>query len=209
MTETRDIMTRLKEDTRPLHEAAENQPYMHALMSGRLSKEHYLAALEQFYVLHVGVEERLRELLRKSRFAGAVVKDHHFRIAELAKQDLEFFGKSTEGIKPVPGVVHFFEAADGYLAKNPDAYLGMFYVLEGSLNGAMFLVKKVRETFKIEGDNGVSHMVPHGQAMRQRWMEFVMGMNQLPFPEETKDDIVAAAGDAFNAVGELYRNVTG
>jgi len=207
MAETRDIMTRLKEDTRGLHDAAEQQDYMRELMSGTLSKDRFLEALQQLYLLHVGLEERLATLRTKSPIAAGLVKDYHFATAEAARQDLKDLGLSADGIEANEGVREFHARMDHWLATDPDAALGMFYVIEGSNNGGKILKNKLAELFALEGDSGVRHQDPHGAEMRPRWMAFVMAMKETPFSETTKDDIVSAANDAFRTVGLLYKGV--
>ena len=207
MTTSRDLMTRLKEDTRQLHDQAEAAGYMHHLMAGTLSRERFIASIEQTYLLHSGLEPLLRNLRQTSPLAASALKDYHFVIAEGARRDLEFFGRSTHGLRPNEGVRAFLAEAHAWDARNPEALLGMFYVLEGSLNGAKIIGKKCRDLFQLEEGQGLQHLDPHGRDMRSRWMEFVTTMNTLPFTEQTKADMVEAAGQAFRYVGQMYREI--
>jgi len=207
MSETRDLMTRLKEDTRQQHEEAEAAGYMHQLMAGRLSRDRFLASIEQTYLLHVGLTPMLKDLRQSSPKAAGVLKDYHLGHAEAAKRDLEFFGISTQGLEPNDGVRQFLADAQAVSAKHPEVLLGMFYVLEGSLNGAKILMKKYAELFQLDGVNGTQHLDPHGKEMRQRWMEFVMGMNNTPFDEPVQQAMVDAASLAFRDVGMMYKDI--
>ncbi len=207
MSMTRDIMTRLKEDTRSLHDAAEQQEYMHALMAGTLSRERYFASIQQMYLLQSGLASRLEALKARSDLATKVLKDYHFQHAEAARADLDHFGLSVEGVEPNAGVEEFLARFDHWMEKDPDAAMGMVYVLEGSLNGAKIIKKKLQELFHIEGEAGLRHQDPYGDQMRPRWMEFVMTVNSHPLSDESQDSMVEAAGDAFRAMGRFYAAV--
>lgn len=204
MSDTRDLMTRLREDTRAQHEAAERNVYMGTLFAGRLPRPAFVEALRQQVVLYRGIESRLRAAAEQSPQVRAVLKPHHFVMAGITAADLADWGASADGLTANEGVAWLLAELDKVIATSPEAILGAFYVLEGSLNGAKIIGKKVREVFQVEGDKGVRHLDPHGPEMRARWMEFVMAMNQTPFDDATKDQMLKAATITFDGVGRMY-----
>lgn len=207
MSEQRDLMTRLREDTRTLHNQAEDQGYMRQLMEGTLPRDRFIASIRQTHLLHAGLDERLRRLRAESPRAAAVLQDHHFLVADNARRDLDFLGGASGDVEANEGVRAFLGEADRWMEENPEALLGMFYVVEGSLNGAKILVRKYSQLFGIPGPEGLTHLDPHGVAMRPRWMEFANAMNSQLWDEKTAKDMVAAACGAFRHVGHMYREI--
>lgn len=205
MSETapRDLMTRLKEDTRGLHDEAEQAAYMGMLMAGRLPKPAFAFAVQQLSLIQIALEDALTDIRTTSPRAAAALRDHHFVLGALTKQDVADLGGDADA-KPSAGTQHFLARLAHWKSSDPEAVLGMLYVLEGSLNGAKILLGKYTELFAIADSKGTRHLDPHGREMRPRWMEFVGVMNQQDFPESTKLNMVSAAGDTFKSVGMMY-----
>lgn len=205
-TTQKDLMTRLKEETRSLHDATENHGFMAKLMDGSLQRDEFIASVGLTYLLYREVENRLRKLRESSPRAAAVLRDYHFLMTEYSRRDLEYFRIDQAQLASNEGIEFFVKHMDTWMAKDPDAALGMFYVLEGSHNGAKILKRRLQELFHLEGDNGLLHQDPHGGELRTRWMQFVRDMNSQDFPQETRDNIVAAANDAFHGMLLFYRS---
>ena len=77
------LMGRLKATTQALHDLAENRELQRRLVKGALPREQYVAYLAQLYLVHRGLEQRIRE-------AGgpafeAVLRDYHWRDARLTR----------------------------------------------------------------------------------------------------------------------------
>ncbi len=205
--ENRDLMTRLREDTRPMHDAAEQQPFMMQLMSGSLKKETFLEAVKQLAHLHLGLAKRIETLRLKSETAAKVIHDYHMNGAQCARSDLKFWDLDLESSPANPGVQQFLSDFDHYLKESPDAALGMVYVIEGSNNGAQILKRKFKEVLGQEAEGGLAMQDPHGAELRPRWGKFVADMNAQGFDQPTQDKIVEAAGKAFTDVGQMYRDI--
>ena len=64
-TQTATLRSRLRDDTRKQHEAAEARPVECAMAAGRLTVEQYTEVLAQRYLVHVQLESLLDQLADK------------------------------------------------------------------------------------------------------------------------------------------------
>ncbi len=205
------LMLLLREETRALHEAAEQAGFMKDLMSWTLSRERLVAAMGQLWLLHTGFNERLNRLRESDPAAARVLKDYHFLAPGLLRADLKFWecDPATHAPAPRDGVRAFLAEADKWAELDPPALLGMFYVLEGSLNGAKIIGARLREHFHLSGAEGLSHLDPHGALQRERWREFAEALNAAAesWSEDRRRHVVEAAQAAFRCIGILYKGV--
>lgn len=202
---TRPLMTRLKEDTRGAHDAAESIPFMRDVMAGTLPREAFAATLPQLKALRAGLEERVEKAAALSPEVAAAFQPHH-KFSHLYDGDIAEFGADASA-PANPAVTQFLASLDALIAEDPKSALGAFYVLEGSNMGAVMIRKRVAESFGLVGDAGTAAMNPHGPALRERWGQLVGTINGMNFDEATQDRIVAAADLTFRAVGDIHNEV--
>jgi heme oxygenase len=202
--QSRTLMQRLKEETRELHGAAEGQPYMRALMEGRLPREVFAAAIPLLRDVRLFLEERL--IANLDNAAVAACFGPHHRLGRFFDQDVEFFFV-TPPVRANRGVDAFRQLVTTAEAANPLYLLGAFYVLEGSNLGGAILKRKVQETYGLGGSEGTASLDPHGSQLYVRWREFSQTLDSLGLDAAAQDGIVETAKKAFAAIGELYSDL--
>ena len=204
LSENRPIMERLRQETRVMHNAAEDQSFMRDLMAGTLSREEFAASLPPLKAVRDRLEQRLLAHADHPAIA-ACFKPHHVT-AHLYDADIRFFGVE-EAAHGVPAVEEFRRLVADAEAADPVLLLGVFYVLEGSNMGAAILRRKVQEAFGLTGDEGTAAMNPHGSELAARWREFVAAMNALPLTGEQQARMIEFASNTFRVIGNVYREL--
>ncbi len=200
MPDTTSLMGRLKATTQTLHDLAENRELQRRLVKGALAREQYVAYLAQLYLVHRGLEQRIRE-------AGgpafeAVLRDYHWRDARL-RADLEYFGTVPDGTEPSAATRALLQRIDELAEQQPVALLGMLYVMEGSTNGSKFIARALRKAYGLNDGSGVSYLDPHGDLQKERWVAFKQDMDAVDFSPDEQDAIIDAAKAMFCAIIDL------
>lgn len=205
-TAVRPIMTRLKEDTAKMHAAAEGQQLEQAMMKGTLPKEVFVKSLGQRLLLHRAIEPQLAAARAQVPAIAAVVKDEQWK-APYLEADLRFFGTDPNAVTPLPATTQFLAEVSALAARSPLALLGVWYVFEGSTNGARYIAKAIRKAYNLEGEAGTTFLDPYGEEQRGKWAAFRETMNALPFTEPEMDLLVEAAGATFTGIMHIDREV--
>ncbi|NUP88373.1 MAG: biliverdin-producing heme oxygenase [Candidatus Sumerlaeia bacterium] len=200
---------RLREETRPHHDAAERHPLQAALARGTLPLETYVAHLEQLLLIHARLESwLLSESSREPRLLS-VADPAHFQEANL-RADLRHFG-GAESPSPTPATRRLLDHIDQVAASCPIGLLGFHYVLEGSKNGGRFIAIAVRRAYHLEGA-GTAYLDPHGEQQRPLWQAHRQRLGAIAVTPAEADVIIdsakalfvaiAATGDDLLAAGE-------
>jgi len=79
----------------------------------------------------------------------------------------------------------------------------MYYVFEGSKNGARYLVKRVAATYDLKPGPGLLYLDPHGEQQPALWAQYKARMDAAGFSPQDQDAIVAAAQQTFDLVAEV------
>lgn len=201
VTNATSIMTRLRAETRTEHEQAEQRPLEQALVSGRLSRAQYVDYLGERWPIHERLEQHVGDLLRQDARLAGLIPSELLQTPNLSA-DLSFFG-----LQPAPQPASAAAAAlctdiERISQCRPIALLGVYYVFEGSKNGARYAARAVRGALQLDGD-GVRYLDPHGPAQRDLWNQFKERMDALSLTSDEQDEIVAAAKLTFRRIGEL------
>jgi heme oxygenase len=205
-TEAPSIMLQLKESTQIQHDTTENGDFNKELVQGRLSKDQYVESLGQLFLIHARLESQLRSLKSNVPAISRVVHDYQFQEPYL-RNDLAYFGRPAEEIRPLPATKRFLEQIDHIAAECPAALLGMHYVFEGSNNGSKFISRAVRKAYNLTDLHGTHYLDPYGDHQKDYWQAFKNDMNSQQFTEAESSAMVAAAGATFQAIGELHREL--
>lgn len=200
------IMHRLRADTRPLHDAAEQSSFQRALLAGSLPRERYVDSLGQLLFVHRALEGHLRRRAAAHPAIAAVVREEHFQEENLCR-DLDHFGRDAAAAVPLPATRALISAIDRTADDNPVSLLGYHYVLEGSKNGAKFLVDRVRAAYGLSGPHGVRYLDPYGSRQREVWAAFRRDMDAVGFSAAETAGILAAAAAMFAGITRLYDGV--
>jgi heme oxygenase len=160
----------LKVQTQPLHTAAERHPLQADLLKGRLPLATFAALHAQHLLVHRSLERHLDALRVADESFRAIVADHHFRVP-LFERDVTDLGIDPASIVPAEATQRFIAFLDRAAADSPIALLGVFYVLEGSTNGAKYIAMAMNRAYSLAG-RGISALDPHGESQRERWTAF-------------------------------------
>ena len=194
---TDGLADRLKAATAEQHADAENHVFLRALVRGEVSRA-ALAAHQS------GLRDLVRVIYSRllaqgpdwSVFASAM-KGHADRLArDLASLD----GVSRRSV-PSPAVVQFANALGGE-SWSPEAALGAFYVIEGSMNGNRFIRRAVAEK-RPELAESLRYFDPYGEDQRARWKEFRSAIDRTGRSLRSEEEAVRAARETFSVAGEL------
>jgi len=202
MTETTDIASRLRQETRDLHDAAENHEFQRAFGGGRLPRETYVRYLEQMLHVYTALESAIRDALPKSEVLSAVVGENNFRADDL-RADLAYFDSPADATPQVDATGVFVNRVEQVARENPDALLGYHYVLEGSNNGSKFIAKNIRRAYGFQGDTGTRYLDPYGDQQRDMWLEYKTALSNLRLNPKLSDEVVACAREMFQTVSRI------
>jgi len=203
MSDTNNIMDRLKEETWPLHQQAERAKLEQEMVQGKLPREVYRDHLAQRYIIHRELEARLREAREQDPRLKAIVQDWQFH-EEDAAVDLRYYGGDPATAKAVPATEKLLASI---AAADPISLLGQQYVYEGANNGARFIARALRGAWRLEGKEGTQYLDPYGDKQRERWAEFKSLMSSQDFSEEDMTKIVEAAKATFLQIIEVEEDV--
>lgn len=208
------LSTMLREATAEHHVRAERHAVQQSLVRGQTNPQLYRAWLRSMRALHEVFEARL-EQARRHPSLGAVIQDHHFRLA-LIDEDLDALAvilrqSDAEGTghkRPEPHVLGSrtqaaWAAIDAMIEVDPTLVLGPFYVLEGSTNGGRFIAPAVRRSMPLPPDAGTRYLDPHGELTRERWATTKAALDALPLTPAQLGAIVVAAQRTFDAITTL------
>lgn len=200
------IMDRLKSETRPQHDAAENSDLEKSLLSGAITREAYIELLRQRYAMHLALDPLLAQLRESHPQYAAVIPDYTMQ-APYLEEDLRHFGVDPSTVQALPATAGVVERMKRDAAAAPLRLLGAHYVMEGSNNGGRFIAKGLRRLFRLEGDNGVRYFDPYGEEQRPRWAAFREAFNAFPLTPEQQDEVLAGAKQAFDDIAAMDQAV--
>ena len=193
---TSGLADRLKAATADQHAAAENHVFQRGLVRGKVSRtalaEHQsgllgLVRLIEAQLLAQGPDWR--------SFADAM-GGHGGRLA----LDLESLGAGSHRSQS-PAATRFADALGG-ASWSPEAALGAFYVVEGSMNGNRFIRRALVEE-RPDLAASLRYFDPYGKDQRARWREFRNAIDRIGRTLRFPDEAVRAARQTFIAAGEL------
>ncbi|MFG0329958.1 MAG: biliverdin-producing heme oxygenase [Phycisphaerales bacterium] len=198
------VMDRLRVETRPLHEEAENHPFQKAFASGQAPKSQYINYLSQMYLVHATLETALTDAAESTPAIAAVAHERQFQAANL-ETDLEYLGVAdADTIETLPATRRLLDAIDEIAELDPASLLGLHYVLEGSKNGAKFLARVIGKAYGLTPGPGLRYLDPHGDEQRPLWIRFRTDMAAVPMTDAQEDRIVLAAETMFRGMIEIF-----
>lgn len=198
-----NLMTRLREATREVHDQLETLPYFQALDRGELPIESYVGQLRAMAVLH-GVLEHEVPNARDARLN--VVWMENLRRFPQIQADLGFFAS-----RAILDIAAAHEAA-GVLANHilrrsveqPVSLLGYLYVLEGSIGGAKVLAPRFSQAFGLDMHRGLAYLTWDHAVAGKRWRDFGERMNATPVNATESEAIIDAAQEAFAGIRQVF-----
>lgn len=186
------IMPRLKEATRPHHEAIEAGIDAFRLGS---SIDNYRRVLGRFLGYYEPVEDAF------ARIPGweAVGLDRvERRKTPLLIADLRALGLDDDAIAALPRCRDFPRLDDMAEA------FGAMYVLEGATLGGQYIRKSVERAFGIGPDSGCAFYSSYGDRVGSMWKAFGAALTDFATTPEAEDVVVRSAIETFEAINAWF-----
>ena len=194
------IMGRLKAETAEQHAIAEAKPLEAALVGGSIAHDQYKQYLGQRWLIHRELEAATDRALAEDRRLSQLGLPGLYQTANI-EADLGYLGVETSTIEPLQGAQNLVGTIQQ--APSPAVLMGIYYVFEGSKNGARFIARALGKAWGKTDGEGMKYLDPHGEAQRGLWMKFREDMNAIDWSSEEQDTMVKAAQDTFDAISAL------
>lgn len=201
LTVRRDMASRLRAETRGLHDAAERHPFQRAFSQGQLPLESYVDYLGQLFLVRRSLESALRRWLAGVPALRAVVREHQFQEPYL-RDDLEYFSVMVDRIQPGVATQTLIDRIESVAPSRPVGLLGYHYVLEGSNNGSKFAAESIRRAYGLKR-RGTRYLDPYGDQQRSYWAQFKADLASAPVAPSDADFVIGCAGEMFAGIARI------
>jgi heme oxygenase len=189
------IMARLKAGTAAQHAVAESKPLEAALIEGSIGRAHYEKYLSQRWLIHRELEAATDRALRTDNRLTSLSLPSLYQTKNL-EADLSHLQSNLGSIRPLPGATNLIQEIQ---KAAPATLMGIYYVFEGSKNGARYISKSLAKA----GQTALRYLDPHGEQQRPLWMKFRADMDAISWTPTEKDQMVKAAQATFDAISSL------
>ena len=189
------IMARLKAGTAAQHAVAESKPLEAALIEGSIGQAQYEKYLSQRWLIHRELEAATDRALRTDNRLTSLGLPSLYQTKNL-EADLAHLQSNLESIRPLSGATNLIQEIQ---KATPSTLMGIFYVFEGSKNGARYISKSLAKA----GKTALRYLDPHGEQQRPLWMKFRADMDAISWTPAEQDQMVKAAQATFDAISSL------
>lgn len=194
------IMGRLKSETAEQHAVAEAKPLEAALIAGSIDHGQYKSYLAQRWLIHRELEAATDRALARDGRLNSLGLPGLYQTANL-EADLAHLGVDPASVQPMKGSENLLALINN--AGSPAVLMGIYYVFEGSKNGARYIARSLGKAWGKSDLEGMKYLDPHGEAQRGLWMKFREDMNAIEWTDEEQDQMVKAAQETFDAISAL------
>ena len=200
------VMDRLRSETRPHHDRAEQSGFGSLVMEGGLTKDLYVVHLAAWRRILAQLEQALRcsddEVIR-------AVWDEDLAKVPLLDRDLDALSPGgvtwTDGTAKAVG--SFNAMVDRLEREEPRSLLGVVYVLEGSTMGGSVMKPRIAGQLGLEGDHGLAYYGCYGTNVGPHFKAFRSSMADAANGTGAEDRIVEAGKATFDGVSEILRTI--
>jgi heme oxygenase len=182
------IAARLKDETRPLHDAVERAV---GIPDRPLTPARYRHLLARFHGYYAPLEDRLG----RADLAPVGLDFGARRKAALLEHDLLALGLAAGAVRDLPRCPDL-PAVDGL----GDA-LGCLYVLEGATLGGRVITRHVGQTLGLRPGAGCSFFASYRDRVGAMWAEFGAALAAFAAAGGDADAVVRAAKVTFTTLG--------
>lgn len=203
-TQPKTISQMMKEGCADLHDQAEHAVIPARMVSGQMSRDEYVAMLQQGVLWNRALDVAILEARAESPYLTALIDDAQLQ-GPYYDADLAFY-HAKEASEPSPGVAALcsdIEKADAL------TLLGLHYVREGANNGNRYVAKKLRTAWDVDGEGGFRSLDPYGEDQRPRWETFKATLDAQPFSEMEKARLVEAGRLMFTRIMAIHDDLAG
>jgi len=189
----------LKESTARAHRRAESTDLQRGMAQGSLAEGHLVGYMAQLHRLHGDLERRMAAHPAVASLIGWTPEQEH---SERLAQDLAELGTSV-GAQPSLDAT---DALLGEIARLTDegaiALIGLFYVLEGSMNGNRFIIHALRHT--PAGQRcAFRYLDPYGTDQPAKWGAFRAALDSFEITADQRDLVIRSAHAMFDGIAAI------
>ena len=200
------VMDRLRSETRPHHDRAEQSGFGSLVMEGGLQMGHYV----QHLIAWRRILSHLETALRRS--SDQVVQAvWHEGLAKAPVLDADIDALSPGGLHwndpTAKAVASFLSMIDDLEENDPKSLLGVLYVLEGSTMGGSVMKPRIAEQLELESDEGLSYYGVYGKEVGVRFKAFRSTMAESANGSGAEDRIIEAAKATFDGVSDILFSI--
>lgn len=198
----------LRERTRTIHGHAEGATFMHDLMSGKASREDYIALVAQHYFMYEALEE-VSDAMASDPVASAFITSQLTRIPAL-EADLEFLlGSDWRSlIAPLPATTRYVDRirevsgwAGGFVAHHYTRYLG-------DLSGGQHIYKVMQKRFGL-GTEGVGfYLFDHIDDPAAFKDDYRAKLDAVNWDAEERERVIDEVMAAYRLNTEVFEDLT-
>lgn len=179
------ILRRLKVETAPLHRRVERR---FKIIDPHLTLDQYVHWLVRLY----GYYEPFEQLLEP--WSSEIAIDWSCRRkTPLLLSDLTRLGVAKERISSLPMCCSF------PVLTNIGSVFGALYVFEGSTLGGRIIANHLKNTLKLEVDNGANFFLPYGADPKPQWSAFQSKLVEVAASDFQANEIIRAAMETFES----------
>jgi heme oxygenase len=189
------IMARLKAGTAAQHAVAESKPLEAALIEGSIGQAQYEKYLSQRWLIHRELEAATDRALRTDNRLASLGLPSLYQTKNL-EADLANLQSNLKSIRPLPGAANLIQEIQ---KAAPATLMGIYYVFEGSKNGARYISKSLAKA----GQTALRYLDPHGEQQRPLWMKFRADMDAISWTPAEQEQMIRAAQATFDAISSL------
>ena len=193
------IMARLKAGTAAQHAVAESKPLEAALIEGSIGQAQYQKYLAQRWLIHRELEKATDKALKTDTRLLSLNLPSLYQTKNL-ESDLARLQTDLKSIHPLPGAAKLIQEIQ---KAAPAILMGIFYVFEGSKNGARFIAKAMAKAWGLSDTASFRYLDPHREEQRGLWMKFRSDMNGIAWTPAEQEQMVQAAQATFEAISSL------
>ena len=177
------VMDRLKSRTDDILRRGQQHPLQRSLVSGQITRDHYVAYIRQLLLIYQPMERLLRSLRDRDRGASLIIREEQF-LSPLILTDLTHLG-SDGGAMASRAVRRMVDEMHLASARVPRSILGCLYVVEGSKNGSRYVAPAIQRALYLLPGHVTLMFDPYGDNQVAKWTAFKNAMNATAFsPEE-------------------------
>ncbi len=183
-----DVLVRLRAETRSEHDAIEDTLN---LTGEDITLADYRYRLEQFYGFYRPMENRMRSV---DDWLAPWLDAKERRKTSLLKEDLHLLGCSSPDSLSM--------CMDLPLLKDPAAYFGCLYVLEGATLGGQVISRHIHKKLGLTAATGGRFFEGYGSRTGFMWQQFRAAIGQFASSKDLQDSAIAAARSTFDRLNQ-------
>jgi heme oxygenase len=199
MEPTMSIAATLKHATAQAHQTAESRPFQRQLINGTLSPQTLTIYLEQLRFIHAALEQQFDQ---HAAMARLIHWNDGCRHSRRLQDDIAALADTRERPAPLPCTARLSAQIQSAASAHPEALIGFFYVLEGSMNGNRFIARALRRTPSATA-RAYSYFDPYGETQPERWRAFREALDALDLDDTRTRALVDAALCMFDGIAQI------